>query len=115
MFEGIQGGNAQPYENKFTWGGTAARIKVDNTAHQNEWHGGPNGMSLKEASAQGYYQVIDAYDNAWLWVRAGEMVPLTQEVRAAKDAATVASRAELRALRSQAAALVTEIDRVLLK
>lgn len=112
-FQGIQGGGNSAYENKFTWGGAGARIKVDTTVHRNELYGGPNGMSLKDAAMQGYYQVPDAYDGAWLWVKAGEMVPLTQEVRAAKDAERVASRIELRALRSQAVALLNELDRAL--
>lgn len=114
-FQGIQGGgNESAYDGQYTWGGNSKkRVIVDNTIHQNEFHGGPGGMSLEAASKLGYYQARDDYDGQWLWVLAGQMVPLTAELRAEKNDEPVATRSDLRSLRSLAQDLVADIDRLI--
>ena len=114
-FQGIQGdGTSAAYEGQYTWAGdTKARILVDLRVHQKGLHGGPNGMSLHDAARQGYYQARDDYDGQWLWVRAGEMVPMTAELLLAKDAEPIASRAELRALLAALTGTVAAIEGLL--
>lgn len=97
-FQGIQGGSGDVYAGPYTWGSDKPRRIADiHAAHE----------------PPGTFRARDDYDGAWLDVVAGEMVPLTPELRAKKDAKLVASRADLRALRAVALSLIKDIDALL--
>lgn len=97
-FQGIQGATlVASYNGPYTWGGPGPRVIADQS----------------KPVPDGLFMVRDDFDGQWLWVSAGQMVPLTVEVGRAKTLKLIATRAQLIALKAQMQVAQDQIEAIL--